>query len=99
MDKLPHAANCPNRADLVAFSRGQLPEPALETIANHIAGCPACETSMGELLAEDTFGALPAVGAKPHFIDESACHRLEATAKAFSLVADESTTLPEMPHE
>lgn len=40
---------CPPADQLSRFALGTLPEPALETIARHLDGCPACEAAVKAL--------------------------------------------------
>ena len=43
------AATCPNREDLVAFALGRLPEDTVTQIADHLDGCPRCESTVASL--------------------------------------------------
>src|SRR5262249_4212787 len=54
-----------------------------------------CETSIGHLLAEDSFGPLVARSAKPEFVEEAACDRLETWAKGISIDPLEAVTVAE----
>src|SRR6185369_17259150 len=36
--------SCPSEEQLHAFQLGQLPQPALDEVADHLEGCPHCET-------------------------------------------------------
>jgi serine/threonine-protein kinase len=38
--------DCPSREQLAAYTAGKLPSAALEVVAEHVAGCPACQSSL-----------------------------------------------------
>src|SRR5262245_8029059 len=85
LDTVPQRAPCPSRADLAAFSGGDLPPPALEAIAGHLAGCPQCLTTL-ETLARgaastlrDLRGSLQDTVPDP-FADEPEYRRMEGAA-------------------
>ncbi len=40
---------CPTPAELAAFHGGELPESAADRVADHLAGCPACEAALDAL--------------------------------------------------
>ncbi len=44
--------DCPSAAALSAFHRGELPEPALEEVADHLEACARCEAAVRALYAE-----------------------------------------------
>jgi serine/threonine-protein kinase len=48
---------CPPRDELAAFNRGDLPEGALERLADHVSDCPGCTSTLVALRAEDTAAA------------------------------------------
>src|SRR5262249_21246302 len=50
------AATCPSREQLLAFQLGDLPEPTLQDVAQHLETCSPCET-----LAQQLDGALGGV--------------------------------------
>jgi hypothetical protein len=49
---------CPPRDRLVQFLLGQLPEPELETVEQHLSACSSCGDTLQALNAEDTLVAL-----------------------------------------
>ena len=46
------STKCPNPAELSEFLGGKLAQPAFARVAEHVAGCPACETALQSLDAE-----------------------------------------------
>src|SRR5205814_1498792 len=57
---------CPTAAALRAFHLGDLPEASLDAVADHVAGCPTCETTLSHIEADPdplvrAFRNLPAV--------------------------------------
>jgi serine/threonine protein kinase len=42
------ATRCPNRETLHQFAIGALPDEPLNTLAEHIGGCPACQDRLGQ---------------------------------------------------
>jgi serine/threonine-protein kinase len=77
---------CPNREDLLAFTRGEMPHEELELIAEHLAACKPCESSLQGLQAEDTI--LTILRRKPApwtVLAEPECRRLEDRARGIPL--------------
>src|SRR5947209_6143584 len=52
--------SCPGREALAAYTAGKLPSAALEAVAAHVAGCPACQSTLGEV--QDDTSEDPLVG-------------------------------------
>src|SRR6516225_8541265 len=48
---------CPPRDELAAFNRGELPDPTLEVLAQHVSDCTECASTLEALRGEDTAGA------------------------------------------
>jgi tRNA A-37 threonylcarbamoyl transferase component Bud32 len=46
------STKCPNPGELSEFLDGKLAQPAFARVAEHVAGCPACETALQSLDAE-----------------------------------------------
>src|SRR5437879_2935420 len=42
-------SSCPSERDLHAFQLGDLPEPVLNQVADHLESCPRCETIARQL--------------------------------------------------
>ncbi|HLJ93412.1 MAG TPA: protein kinase [Gemmataceae bacterium] len=78
---------CLSRKDLAAFSAGMLASPLLETVANHVSGCPRCEATLRELDEDrDTIlSRLRQSFANEPFLSEPECAQLETYAKAIPL--------------
>jgi serine/threonine-protein kinase len=51
LDPQPPPAGCPTGETLRAFSRGDLPEPELEAVADHVSSCDECLTALSALHA------------------------------------------------
>jgi hypothetical protein len=52
LDNLAAETPCPSRKELVAFSSGDLPPPALESITEHVSRCPRCLSALGTVAEE-----------------------------------------------
>ena len=53
-----HDCTCPPRERLVQFLLGQLPEPELDSVEQHLSACSSCGDTLQALNAEDTLVAL-----------------------------------------
>jgi len=49
---LPARKQCPSRQALLAYCAGSLPSHVLETLANHVAACPECQSALEEVQSE-----------------------------------------------
>jgi serine/threonine-protein kinase len=81
-DRSGDVARCPDRDELAAFERGQLSLERLETIAEHVSRCAACETTLQQLQAENQivrYLRLPP--SEGLCLDESVYARLEDRAR------------------
>jgi serine/threonine-protein kinase len=92
---------CPPRDDLAAFNRGELPDPDLEKLADHVSDCTDCASTLGALRAEDTAAAGLREALQGPPVTEPGFEALEARARG--LVPDLSVTAvkvavpPELP--
>jgi hypothetical protein len=74
---------CPSRQELEAFGRGTLSDGALDALAGHFAGCPACAAALQALEAGDALlDRLRRPEQADPFSDEPEAMRLEALAEA-----------------
>jgi eukaryotic-like serine/threonine-protein kinase len=104
-ETLPPRSLCPNRDELIAFTRGQLTEDKLDAIADHLAGCPSCESSLLELDKPDTVLAYLRVPPLLPLSDDPLCDQLESRARrlakepagAVTVSASESATMHDGP--
>ncbi len=46
-------SGCPTDAELAAFAAGEVPAPALDTLADHLQACPACQERLERLDRSD----------------------------------------------
>jgi serine/threonine-protein kinase len=95
-DRSGDVARCPNRDELAAFERGQLPLERLESIAEHLSHCAACETTLQQLQAENQivrYLRLPP--SESLCLDESVYARLEDRARDVLRQQAEPPTVPE----
>lgn len=53
----PFAATCPSREQLLAFNDGRLSPPVDEWLAEHLADCPGCESTLEEIFEATTAGS------------------------------------------
>src|SRR5690242_6905898 len=83
----PQIEPCPGPDDLAAFTRGRLPLEQLESIAEHLSGCPQCESSLQALQAEEdtVLIHLRRDLERVSLLDELACSQLEDCARVIPL--------------
>jgi serine/threonine protein kinase len=68
---------CPAREELREFVLGTLPEPAAETVAEHIETCPACESILEEFerLPDELLADLRASNPLDEYVSEPECEQ------------------------
>jgi serine/threonine-protein kinase len=81
---------CPPRDELAAFNRGELPDPALEVLAQHVSDCTECASTLEALRGEDTAGAGLRAALQAPPVAEPGYEALEARVRA--VVPDLSVT-------
>jgi tRNA A-37 threonylcarbamoyl transferase component Bud32 len=78
----PSGVACPDGRQLMAFTRGQLPLEALESVAEHVSGCETCASALGVLQESDAVvRRLRDAPASSGVENEAACARLEERAR------------------
>jgi hypothetical protein len=83
---------CPSRAELAAFAAGELSVPALDVVAAHLEGCPACLATLPALGSNRDaveFGLRRPVPGSP-FLAEPGCQ--QAVARFAALVPGEAAS-------
>jgi serine/threonine-protein kinase len=75
---------CPSRDELSAFSRGELPDAALERLAEHLSGCAPCASTLEGLRAADTVVARLREAVQGSPVAEPGLEALEARALALA---------------
>jgi serine/threonine-protein kinase len=60
LDSQSPPAGCPSGETLLAFSRGDLPEPDLEAVADHVSACDRCLTTLSALHMQEAGEGLEA---------------------------------------
>ncbi len=73
---------CPPRDDLAAFNRGELTDPALEALANHVSDCTECASTLEALRGEDTAGSSLREALQGPPVAEPGYEALEAQVRA-----------------
>jgi serine/threonine protein kinase len=84
--------SCPPRDTLLGFSLGELAEEEIESVADHLDSCPACDETVAflEKRSDTLIGQLRAPAAKAQFANEPEFR--QALSRAIALASNEAYT-------